>query len=257
MLQSCIACHNVDLSEWALCDGEELVARRKKAAAPQHRGGRRRRSGARHADPWSQVSVQRLEDLTEQLFHLHDLNNDGFLEEAELIQLNEKIYLLHHGLDADLEGVRATYRELFRDKLDPDGRPVKYDVYRRYAREMLDGLDPDPESQELILEHFIEEARSGRTAFDIPALSSGADLAVASSPGSATTASPTASGREDTASSWSSAAVDMLPPSSPVVLPGATFGGCQKPAGEWRDARPVDVALLESGIPGQLGWGGL
>lgn len=112
----------------------------------------------------SNVGPQRLEDLTRQLFHLHDLNGDGVLEEAELIGLNEKIAMMHHGKDADRAAVRSKYEQLFRSKLDPNGRPVAYDKFRKYAYEVLDGIDRDPDAQELILEQFVAEAYSGRQA---------------------------------------------------------------------------------------------
>ncbi|CAK0823612.1 unnamed protein product [Prorocentrum cordatum] len=39
---------------------------------------------------------------------------------------------------------------------------------RHCRRQVLDGLDTDPEAQEMILEQFVEEARSGRKAFALP-----------------------------------------------------------------------------------------
>lgn len=269
-LNSCTACQNVDISEFAFCDGEErIVSRRSKS-----RGGRRRRG--KYADnSWSEVSARRLEELIRQLFQVHDLNNDGFLEEEELVQLNEKIHILHHGMDADVSAVRTKYKELFREKLDPHGRPVPYETFRRYAREMLDGLDPDPESQELILEQFIEEARSGRKAFEIPALSTNSDLQVECIPGSAATtfANVSSTDTEDTETSWnpglfvhdwdhSSADREAvaLPCSVPVVLGGPRPSPSmtrKTTAGDWRDARPIDMVLQETGLHGQLGWDGL
>ncbi|CAK0865533.1 unnamed protein product, partial [Prorocentrum cordatum] len=193
--------------------------------------------------------------------------------EEELVQLNEKIHVLHHGPDADLSEVRRKYQELFREQLDPNGKPVPYETFRRYLRDMLDGLDPDPESQELILEQFIEEARSGRRAFAIPALSRESDLKVVSSPASATATSANASGTdtEDTELSWNpnlfvheveqENADGVAVPRSVLV----DFAGRRPPpsmarkasAGEWRDARPIDVVLQETGLHGQLGWEGL
>lgn len=270
MLNSCTACQNVDISEFVFCDGEErIISRRSK---PQ--GGRRRRNAYAQSAAWNQVSAQRLEDLTKQLFRVHDLNSNGYLEEEELIQLNEKIYILHHGTDADVNEVRTKFTGLFREKLDPQGRPVPYEIFRRYAREMLDGLDPDPESQELILEQFVEEARSGRKAFEIPALSTDSDLQVACTPGSATTtfANAVSTDTEDTESSWNPGlfvhdqdhsapdGVASLPHSVPVISRG------QRPppsmvrmatSRDRRDARPIDVVLQETGLPGQLGWDGL
>jgi hypothetical protein len=261
----------VDISEWALCDEDRAISRRSKTQAT--RGGRRRTGHGVGGRLWIEVTAQRLEDLTRQLFQLHDLKGDGVLEEEELVQLNEKIHVLHHGPDADLSDVRTKYRELFREQLDPNGKPVPYETFRRYTRGMLDGLDPDPESQELILEQFIEEARSGRRAFAIPALSRESDLAVAGSPYSAATTSANASGTdtEDTELSWNpnlfvheaeqeSADGVTLPRSVQVDLAGRRpppSMARKVSAGEWRDARPIDVVLQETGLRGQLGWEGL
>lgn len=107
----------------------------------------------------------RLEDLFLELFRLHDLDGDGALEESELIHLNEQIAVLHHGPEADLCDVRLKYRELFRTRLDPEGSGiVHYKAFEKYAREVLDRLDPDTEAQEMILEQFVAEARSARHA---------------------------------------------------------------------------------------------
>jgi hypothetical protein len=110
--------------------------------------------------------IHRLEDLTKELFNLHDLNSNGQLEEEELISLNVKIATLHHGKGANLDEVRHKYRTLFRAKLDPHGRSVPYDTFRAYAVEVLEGLDSDLEAQEMILEQFVAEARAGRLAME-------------------------------------------------------------------------------------------
>jgi len=114
------------------------------------------------------VAQQRLEDLMQELFQLHDLNDDGLLEEFDLVQLNQQIALLHHGGKANVEEVKAKYCDLFRSRFDPEGRPVAYGVFREYAREVLLALDDDPEAQEMILEQFVCEAQSGRDALDLP-----------------------------------------------------------------------------------------
>lgn len=113
------------------------------------------------------LGQQRLEDLFQELFKLHDLDGNGAMEENELIRLNEQIAVLHHGPDADLCDVRLRYRELFRTRLDPKGDGiVNYEAFQKYAREVLESLDPDVEAQEMILEQFVAEARSARQAFD-------------------------------------------------------------------------------------------
>jgi len=142
-------------------------------------GSRRRRAKDTSSMLWNDVAgAERLEELTRELFRLHDLNNDGVLEEIELIKLNQKIAMLHHGLDTDTSEVRSKYRSLFRDKLDPNGDPVPYETFRAYAREVLQGLDPDPEAQEMILEQFVAEAQTGRQAINLEALLTERDIAL-------------------------------------------------------------------------------
>lgn len=109
--------------------------------------------------------MARRELLLQELFRLHDLKKDGLLEELELVKLNEKIAMLHHGKDTDKAAVRSKYKELFRSKLDAKGDPVPYEKFRAYMLETLHGLDRDQRAQELIVEQFIEEARSGRRCF--------------------------------------------------------------------------------------------
>eukprot|EP00408_Alexandrium_pacificum_P040266 CAMPEP_0171270588 /NCGR_PEP_ID=MMETSP0790-20130122/60787_1 /TAXON_ID=2925 /ORGANISM="Alexandrium catenella, Strain OF101" /LENGTH=447 /DNA_ID=CAMNT_0011739431 /DNA_START=9 /DNA_END=1350 /DNA_ORIENTATION=+ len=116
-----------------------------------------------------------LEDMMLVLFNLHDLNSNGFLEEDELVQLNSKVAMLHHGKDTDVAAVKAKYRALFREKLDPDGQPVLYAVFRKYVLQVLDGLDPDPLAQEMIVEQFAAEARSARAVFHVDSFQSQSD----------------------------------------------------------------------------------
>merc|ERR1719263_1754553 len=116
-----------------------------------------------------------LEELMRELFRLHDLNGNGVLEEDELIKLNEKIAMLHYGKDTDRSAVKQQYKDLFRSKLDPNGEPVPFPTFRRYMMELLDEMDRDRLAQELILEQFIAEARSGRVAFHCPSFQSVTD----------------------------------------------------------------------------------
>merc|ERR1711869_57764 len=53
-----------------------------------------------------------LEDLFRELFYLHDLNGNGLLEELELVKLNEKIAMLHHGMETDRNAVKQKYQGL-------------------------------------------------------------------------------------------------------------------------------------------------
>eukprot|EP00931_Biecheleriopsis_adriatica_P069350 TRINITY_DN43205_c0_g1_i1.p1 TRINITY_DN43205_c0_g1~~TRINITY_DN43205_c0_g1_i1.p1 ORF type:complete len:359 (-),score=65.05 TRINITY_DN43205_c0_g1_i1:45-1121(-) len=115
----------------------------------------------------SSESMQRLEALVSELFLLHDLNGDGMLDESELIQLNETVTRLHHGQDADLTEVATKYRDLFRRKLDPQGRPVPFPTFRLCIMQMLNDIDQDLPSQEMIVEQWTTEARCARTVDNV------------------------------------------------------------------------------------------
>lgn len=129
---------------------------------------RKRREADKTAGPTNKDAVlQNIENLTRELFRIHDLNGNGLLEESELIDLNEKIAMLHHGSDMNTAEVRRKYQDLFRTKMDPHGCPVAFSKFQDYAQELLDGLDADPEAQEMILEQFVAEAFSGREALGI------------------------------------------------------------------------------------------
>eukprot|EP00419_Tripos_fusus_P086150 CAMPEP_0172864680 /NCGR_PEP_ID=MMETSP1075-20121228/80975_1 /TAXON_ID=2916 /ORGANISM="Ceratium fusus, Strain PA161109" /LENGTH=145 /DNA_ID=CAMNT_0013713631 /DNA_START=166 /DNA_END=603 /DNA_ORIENTATION=- len=103
--------------------------------------------------------------MMEELFRLHDLNSNGTLEEVELVKLNEKIAILHRGLDADRESVRHRYQSIFRAELNADGKPVHYTTFRKYMFKMLDGIDPDEPTQAMIMDQFIAEADLALSAF--------------------------------------------------------------------------------------------
>lgn len=117
----------------------------------------------------------RVDQLVEELFRLHDLNHNGVLEEEELIKLNEKIAQLHYGADTDKRAVREKFRNLFRTELDPNGQPVPFSRFRGYMTRVLDGIDRSKAAQELILEQFVEEAKSGRLAFHCQSFQSTSD----------------------------------------------------------------------------------
>lgn len=102
-----------------------------------------------------------LENLIEELFRAHDLNGDGMLDEMELIKLNEAVAEVHDA--ADVEEVHMKYSTFFREKLDPDGKPVPYSTFRKYIIEMLDEIDQHEVAQEMIVEQFLAEARLART----------------------------------------------------------------------------------------------
>jgi len=118
-----------------------------------------------------------IEALVCELFWMHDLNSDGLLDEDELIRLNQKIAVLHHGKHADPFAIEEKYRGLFRTRLNPKGEPVPFQIFRAYAMEVLWALDPDDlEAQEMILEQFVAEARSGRQACELERLACEVDL---------------------------------------------------------------------------------
>jgi len=163
------ACHedednqNLCLSHACGCfnaEVEQLPAR--------DRRWRKRCEADKTAGPTNKNAVlQNIDILTRELFRIHDLNGNGLLEESELIDLNEKIAMLHHGSEINTGEVRRKYQDLFRTKMDPQGCAVAFNKFQEYAQELLDGLDADPEAQEMMLEQFVAEALSGREALGI------------------------------------------------------------------------------------------
>jgi len=125
-----------------------------------------------------QALLQRIEALIGELFSLQDLNSDGILDEGELVKLNEAIAMLHYGKDIDRAAIKQKYSNLFREQLDAEGRGVPVAIFRRYVLNVLDEVDPDPAAQEMILEQFIAEARSGIEIFRCNSFFSVADVAV-------------------------------------------------------------------------------
>jgi hypothetical protein len=123
-----------------------------------------------------------LEGLLQKLFCLHDLNNNGWLEELELIWINEKIALLHYGNNIDRVALAAKYTGLFRGKLDPHGLPVPYMKFRQYTVQCLDMLDSHEQAQEMIMEQFVAEAETVRHIFPLPAEFHPGDMGEASTP---------------------------------------------------------------------------
>jgi len=163
--ECCIPAH-YDSSEWLFCSDIDMYRGKSCTESTSTKVQiRSRRRGAGKTERCTEAEARRLEELTRELFKLHDLNDDGALDELELIKLNQKIAILHYGRDVDMVAVTDKYRGLFRAKLDPEGRPVPYERFRIYAKELLDGLDGDPEAQEMIMEQFVAEAQSGRQAF--------------------------------------------------------------------------------------------
>ncbi|CAK8988313.1 unnamed protein product [Durusdinium trenchii] len=98
---------------------------------------------------------KRMEEMMQELFRLQDLNQNGMLEEAELLKLNEKIAILH---GADVAAAQRRFSQIFRSELDPEGRPITFSRFRRYMFRMLDSMDPDEPTQAMIMDQFIAEA---------------------------------------------------------------------------------------------------
>merc|ERR1719265_1796731 len=113
------------------------------------------------------VRSNKLEKLLKQLFKRHDLNSNGVLEEVELVKLNEKIALLHTGSETDRGAIRRRYSGIFRSRLDANGQPVPYNVFRDYMLGILDDLDSDLATQEMILEQLIAEADLALAVFPV------------------------------------------------------------------------------------------
>jgi len=122
------------------------------------------------------ASTMVLDRLIRQLFELQDLNGNGMLEEDELIQLNKKVAMLHRGKDTDTEEVKAKYQELFRTRLDPDGKPVCLQVFRGHIMDVLQAIDPSEVAQSYILEQWIAEADLARCSFQLPSFHSISDV---------------------------------------------------------------------------------
>mmetsp|Transcript_58978 Transcript_58978/g.129220 ORF Transcript_58978/g.129220 Transcript_58978/m.129220 type:complete len:480 (+) Transcript_58978:77-1516(+) len=144
------------------------------AAGTGYAGATSSRSSASSAS--KAKAQERVEELLQKLFDLHDLKANGVLEEEELIKMNEKVSLLHYGKEkTDKNAIREKFRGVFREQLDPQGRPVPFSVFRNYMQGLLLGVDADPEAQVMMVEQFIAEAETARQAFRIPSLASESD----------------------------------------------------------------------------------
>ncbi|CAK9089719.1 unnamed protein product [Durusdinium trenchii] len=106
-------------------------------------------------------SKRSLGSLLQDLFNLQDLNSNGLLEESELIELNEIIAILHYG-EVDRALLHTKYRNLFRQNLDPCGKPVSFSTFQKHMTKVLADYDADALAQEMIVEQFIAEAQLAR-----------------------------------------------------------------------------------------------
>mmetsp|Transcript_59335 Transcript_59335/g.117580 ORF Transcript_59335/g.117580 Transcript_59335/m.117580 type:complete len:291 (-) Transcript_59335:622-1494(-) len=123
-------------------------------------------------------SDHELEHLLHQLFVHQDLDNNGMLEERELVLLNRNIAIAHYGPDVDEEELRAKYQDLFRTRLagGDEQRAVPYARFRCYMLDVLKELDSDCDAQKMIVEQFIAEASLGRKVFHALELRSDSDI---------------------------------------------------------------------------------
>jgi len=110
------------------------------------------------------LGQESLEELVWDLFRLHDLDGDGFLSEGELVRINEAISEIHTGSydKAESSELRAKYEQLFRDQLDPEGRPVPYGKFRDYIIRLVEQYDKHSEAQVMIVEQWVAEAHTAR-----------------------------------------------------------------------------------------------
>merc|ERR1719329_574608 len=125
--------------------------------------------------------MKELEENIQMLFRRHDLKGNGVLEEMELIKLNQKIAMLHYGVEskeADADAVAEKYSKLFRENIASDsrGEPIVYPIFREYILKQLDNVDPDPRAQVMIVDQWIAEAESGREAFKYTSMQSESDF---------------------------------------------------------------------------------
>lgn len=104
----------------------------------------------------------RVHALLYELFRLQDLNSDGYLQEDELVLLNERIAILHYGEGVDIAEIRQRYTTLFRERLDPSGSPVPFSTFCDHMVEVLGNIDRDFNAQEMVVEQFIVEASLAR-----------------------------------------------------------------------------------------------
>lgn len=130
----------------------------------------------RRATDSSQTEA-RIQDLLKELFRLHDLKSNNVLEEEELVKLNQKVALLHYGREGtDKAAIREKYQTIFREHLDPQGRPVPFEIFNEYMKGVVAAVDSALNAQEMMLEQFVAEAQSGREAFRFPSLQSESDV---------------------------------------------------------------------------------
>lgn len=67
--------------------------------------------------------------------------------------------MLHFGKEkTDKGAIREKFQNVFREQLDPEGRPVPFSVFKDYMQGVLNGVDGDPEAQVMMVEQFIAEA---------------------------------------------------------------------------------------------------
>jgi len=202
-----------------------------------------------------------VQELLQELFRLHDLKENGVLEEEELIKMNEKVSVLHFGVEGtDKAAIREKYSKIFRDQLDPDGRPVPFAVFRDYMQGVLSDIDPSPAAQVMMLEQFIEEARSARESFRFPSLVSESDYPFMAQqtplqpPKSQPTALSSSKPASEAARSQATMADRVASEAQPSTAGYSTGGGAlptgwQPEGGGYGQKQPPAVAELSQDLP--------
>mmetsp|Transcript_130269 Transcript_130269/g.259842 ORF Transcript_130269/g.259842 Transcript_130269/m.259842 type:complete len:253 (+) Transcript_130269:81-839(+) len=116
-----------------------------------------------HVEAWSVgAGYSMVDSLVDELFSLQDLNDDGLLEEWELIKMNQVISFLHHGSIMNPVDVQERYSRLFRKHLNANGEPVGCAIFRRYFSAALQERDGDQLAQVAIVEQLVAEAQLAR-----------------------------------------------------------------------------------------------
>jgi len=132
------------------------------------------------AEAWCRSNVAGdalVDSMVDELFALQDLNDDGLLEEWELVKMNQVISFLHYGHFRNPAEVQQRYSHLFRKHLNANGEPVGCATFRRYLTAALQEREADSPSQVAIVEQLIAEAQLARVwlqrGFDLPGSSEG------------------------------------------------------------------------------------
>lgn len=101
----------------------------------------------------------------QELFRLFDVNGNSDLEKAEFDDVIGKVSILFGGKDSRSDAARASFDDVFRNKLDDESWPLPYQVFRTRVLRLLSMLESDAKAQTAILQRFINETRKARAEF--------------------------------------------------------------------------------------------